>query len=345
LFNKARSELLVYPADKDNASYSIPLAVTDIGHYAFVSSQKLTSVEIHNGVRSIGDNAFANCRSLASVSLGGGVESIGNAAFSACMSLGAVVIPKSVATVGLRVFVGAKGPLYCVAASAPAGWDDAWAENYTGQVVWGYAPPAQKVVVTFDANGGSAATSRTVDVGSELGALPKSKRAGYTLLGWYTAKKDGSAVSASTVVKAAVTYYAHWKADPYKVKFVSAGKVVKTYSRAGGAKLGKLPVPKRKGYKFKGWYTKKKGGSAVSASRKVKGAASYYARWARTGKIVGASVVKLRKGASNSSRLTGYAFKGRTVEYLAKKGSWYKVRQGSKVGYLPKKYLRLDRTK
>jgi uncharacterized repeat protein (TIGR02543 family) len=47
-----------------------------------------------------------------------------------------------------------------------------------------------------------------------------------------------------------------------------------------GAKVGALPTPKRSGYKFKGWYTAKSGGTKVSASTKMPAKnMTYYAQW------------------------------------------------------------------
>lgn len=48
------------------------------------------------------------------------------------------------------------------------------------------------------------------------------------------------------------------------------------------AKIGKLPKPQRKNYKFIGWYTKKKGGKKISKKTKAKFKSptiTYYARW------------------------------------------------------------------
>ncbi|MDR2162768.1 MAG: S8 family serine peptidase [Clostridiales Family XIII bacterium] len=74
----------------------------------------------------------------------------------------------------------------------------------------------------------------------------------------------------------------------YTIKFaVNGGKRLAERLRsklvASGAKYGKLPTPKRSGYKFKGWYTKKKGGSLVKSTTvvKLKKAQTLYAHWKR----------------------------------------------------------------
>jgi uncharacterized repeat protein (TIGR02543 family) len=47
-----------------------------------------------------------------------------------------------------------------------------------------------------------------------------------------------------------------------------------------GAKIKKLPTtPKRVGYAFKGWYTKKSGGTKVTTKTKPKKKITYYAQW------------------------------------------------------------------
>jgi uncharacterized repeat protein (TIGR02543 family) len=58
--------------------------------------------------------------------------------------------------------------------------------------------------------------------------------------------------------------------EKYKVSFkVNKGKKLSKSKRTKmvsvGAKSGKLPKVKRTGYKFKGWYTKKKGGKKITA--------------------------------------------------------------------------------
>ncbi|NLF44401.1 MAG: InlB B-repeat-containing protein [Bacteroidales bacterium] len=70
------------------------------------------------------------------------------------------------------------------------------------------------------------------------------------------------------------------KFNPSKGKLKS-NKKTKVISQK--SKIGKLPKPTRKGYSFKGWYTKKSGkGSKIKSSTKIvfKGATkTYYAKW------------------------------------------------------------------
>ncbi len=69
-------------------------------------------------------------------------------------------------------------------------------------------PPS--CTVTFDANGGVGGTTVSVLQWSALETLPTPTREGYEFKGWFTAVSGGTQVTASTIVMADVTYYAHW---------------------------------------------------------------------------------------------------------------------------------------
>jgi hypothetical protein len=123
-------------------------------------------------------------------------------------------------------------------------------------------------------------------------------------------------------------------------KYVSKGKLV-TYDSA----YGKLPKPKRKHYKFKGWYTKKKGGVKVNASSTVAVAknAKLYAHWRKLKlyiKIV--KSVYLRKKPDRHEVMKGVVGnlkKGKKlrvtkVVYMHGHKKWYKVKYKGKTCYL-----------
>jgi endo-1,4-beta-xylanase len=96
--------------------------------------------------------------------------------------------------------------------------------------------------------------------------------------------QDGSGVSATCVVTV--------------VKYNEASKTIKvTFNANGGKKLskksitlksntkiGKLPTVECKNYIFKGWYTKKSGGTKVTKSTKLKKSTTLYAHWSKVTK-------------------------------------------------------------
>ncbi|MCD7845397.1 MAG: leucine-rich repeat protein [Oscillospiraceae bacterium] len=126
LFNKSKTELIIYSAKKSGA-YTIPSTVTSIGAYAFADCTALTGVTIPSSVTSIGDGAFwnctgltdvtipakttylgggafYNCSNLRSVTINGSITSIGNVTFYNCSLLTSVEIPASVTSIGASAF-------------------------------------------------------------------------------------------------------------------------------------------------------------------------------------------------------------------------------------------------
>ncbi|MDR0853889.1 MAG: InlB B-repeat-containing protein [Clostridiales Family XIII bacterium] len=70
---------------------------------------------------------------------------------------------------------------------------------------------ADKYVVDFNANGGSAVIYKAVKKNAKVGTLTTPKKTGYKFLGWYTTKTGGTKIKTTTPVKKNITYYAHWK--------------------------------------------------------------------------------------------------------------------------------------
>jgi uncharacterized repeat protein (TIGR02543 family) len=184
---------------------------------------------------------------------------------------------------GASVGAGDSGADY----SAATNIEDGRAYGGGGEDSAPAAVPVTVCKVAFDPNGGIGHASMDIEQGAPIGELPSATNAGYTLLGWYTEMSGGQAVSEAYIVTQDITLYAHWKANRYKVSFkASGGKVngksshrrVLTY----GSKIGKLPTPVRKNFKFLGWYTAKIGGGKIKTGTKVPaGDVSYYAHWLR----------------------------------------------------------------
>lgn len=104
LFNKDKSELIVYPCGKTYSEYIVPDNVKVIQKDAFYNNDNLYKVTIGDSVIHIGDNAFYNCNFLNSVTIGGSVTTIGNSSFYCCDNLASVIIPDSVIVIGEYAF-------------------------------------------------------------------------------------------------------------------------------------------------------------------------------------------------------------------------------------------------
>ena len=162
--------------------------------------------------------------------------------------------------------------------------------------------------VTLKVNGGSLGGKSNkiyVTKGKAVGTLTKPTRSGYTFKGWYTKKSGGTKITTKTKITKNVTYYAHWKANKYKIKFNANGGrgSMKTLSATYGKNV-KLPANafKRAGYKFKGWAKKKGGKVAYKNKEKVKNLT------ATKGKTVTLYAVwKKAKASSVKSAATGVA--------------------------------------
>ena len=92
LFNKDKTVLLKYPAEKTGGVYSIPNTVSEIATAAFAKCSQLGNVRFPNGLKTIGNLAFLNCSGLTSITIPDSVTQIGATAFSSCTGLRQVTI-------------------------------------------------------------------------------------------------------------------------------------------------------------------------------------------------------------------------------------------------------------
>ena len=74
LYSKAQDTLVIYPAAKTDAAYTIPSGVTSVAMYAFSENPYLETLTIPNSLIKVGDSAFYNCKNLRAVSYNGTEE-------------------------------------------------------------------------------------------------------------------------------------------------------------------------------------------------------------------------------------------------------------------------------
>ena len=86
LLNKDRTALIQYPCGREGA-YVLPETVTTICKGAFMNSEKLTEVTLHEGLTTIEDAAFSFCGGLISVTIPESVTSLGSYVFHNCTAL------------------------------------------------------------------------------------------------------------------------------------------------------------------------------------------------------------------------------------------------------------------
>ena len=131
LYNKDKTILIRYPAQKRDETYIIPEGVTKIHpnafsgnkhlkeltipesvirieEAAFMGMSSLKSIKIPNGVTTIDNSTFENCTNLESITLGTKILRMNFRAFKNCVSLKSIVIPESTISFGGELFYGCK---------------------------------------------------------------------------------------------------------------------------------------------------------------------------------------------------------------------------------------------
>ena len=180
---------------------------------------------------------------------------------------------------------------YEVTVALDSGGAIAESDESDNELRWSFTATAPQKV-TFDANGGTCATTnRVYPIGKTYGDLPDATKKGYSCQGWFTAATGGTQVTAGSQVSEEEerTLWAHWKANAYQITLDmqdgngGAANVTATYGKAMPA----ITVPARTGYAFGGYYTATDGGgtryyteTGTSARTWNKTAATtLYAKW------------------------------------------------------------------
>ena len=155
-------------------------------------------------------------------------------------------------------------------------------------------PAPQTITVTLDPNGGECEKSAiTVEIGEPYGkieSLPSASRDGYDFTGWINGEKEP--INDDSLVRTTKPHklYATWKEKEqtsFTVTFdgngegdeVTLSSDSMTVQKDGN--YGKMPTAERRGYMFKGWFTKAEGGSKVEAGDPftVNKEQTLYAQW------------------------------------------------------------------
>lgn len=116
-----------------------------------------------------------------------------------------------------------------------------------------YKPKQYKI--NFSSNGGSESfDSKIVNFQECYGPLPTPTKKGYTFTGW---SYNDELVNNDTIVSDDndIDLIANWDKNEYKITLDPNGGIVdqKETTVKYDEKYGELPIPKRDGYKFKGW--------------------------------------------------------------------------------------------
>lgn len=154
---------------------------------------------------------------------------------------------------------------------------------------------------TFNANGGTGNTTKTLNYNGTLSTLPTASKAAdaqytYTFVGWFdtSASTGGTQLTTSTKCTGNKTWYARYTATTNKYTFTfnpnggstpSSSSITKNYNEA----IGTLPTCSKAAdntytYTFAGWFdtSASSGGTQLTTTTKVTSNKTWYARWTAT---------------------------------------------------------------
>lgn len=123
--------------------------------------------------------------------------------------------------------------------------------------------------ISFNPCGGTCERTEMSVTYDSTTTLPVPVMSHYVFDGWYTEIKDGRKITDDSVSQLTdnTTLYARWIGEEHTVYFDANGGTVSTESQKSiyGDYYSTLPTPDYYGYTFEGWFTKRSGGTRVTA--------------------------------------------------------------------------------
>ena len=261
-------------------SLILPHGLTSIGDSAFYECSGLTGrLVLPEGLTYLGDAAFGNCTGFTgTLSIPGSLSRIGTNCFISCTGIaGTLTIPASITTIGSGAFYECTGIIEVHFEGAMPIFEYRkydW-RAFGGMTVEGFYPSSWTTKPEENFQGGTFhwhhPGSDPVDPNPNT---PPTAPAAKTLTVTFSKNASSAALS------------------------------VKSKTVTAGSAYGSLPTPRRKGYSFTGWYTKKSGGKKITSSTKVTSTKNHtlYARWTKAYTIR----YHLNGGKNNQKNPTSY---------------------------------------
>lgn len=145
--------------DMNLTSIAIPVGVTTIGKYAFLSCTRLTSISLPDTLKTVEDEAFKYCSALTSITLPDGLKTVGRYAFDGA-ALSEIIFPGSVSDIKVGCLSNCKklqsvtvlNPNAKIGLGASTFYGDVTIYGYTGSTAEAYAKQYSKTFVALDAH-------------------------------------------------------------------------------------------------------------------------------------------------------------------------------------------------
>ena len=119
--------------------------------------------------------------------------------------------------------------------------------------------------VTFDTDGGTSVSPKTVTKNTKIGTLPQTSKEGYRFFGWTDVKGNPVNIDEEYVVTKDTTLFAVFvkerdggQDETCTVTYSTSGTLVNVSTVKKGQAIGSLPFTDKQGYSFLGWFFDKK---------------------------------------------------------------------------------------
>ena len=106
LYNKDRTELILYPTCREKTEFTIPDSVRSVRWFAFSGNETIRSLTVGKGIETF-DFSLFGCNALRDLTLPDTLREIGDSAIKYC-GVRSVTIPDSVTTLGIEAFLQCK---------------------------------------------------------------------------------------------------------------------------------------------------------------------------------------------------------------------------------------------
>ena len=106
LYNKEKTELIIYPAGKEEKEYIVENTVKRIADGAFANAENLVNVKLNDDLEYIGAYSFANCYNLSTLNLPLKLNKIYSYSFQNCYNLNNLSIHENITEVESGAFWG-----------------------------------------------------------------------------------------------------------------------------------------------------------------------------------------------------------------------------------------------
>lgn len=108
VYSSRTDALLIYPRNKKDKKFVVPIATPEIGTSAFASNENLEEIVLQTGLHIIDTSAFSHTK-IKSVHIPASVEKINSSAFSSCKALSSVTFEES----GNDITIGRNAFAFC----------------------------------------------------------------------------------------------------------------------------------------------------------------------------------------------------------------------------------------